>query len=183
MASQQAVQLAQVIRQKVEEMKKLCEGLDEKTASRAPSGRWSPKQIISHISGPDGVGLTPAVRLFLDQETPRIDLNPGDPFFTERRSKMTVAELLKEFESEWERIAGIVAGLSDEQLARKAHIPAVQGSTDGRVSDPCIFCIHHGGAPHRLSHRPHEGDTAGTQRNQDAKARNKGVGPLAPQNI
>ena len=131
MASQQAAQLAQVIRRKVDEMKKLCEGLDEKTASRAPSGRWSPKQIISHISGPDGVGFTPSVRLFLEQETPRLDLHPGDPFFTERRSKMTVAELLKEFESEWERIAGIVAGLSDEQLARKAHIPLFKEAPTG----------------------------------------------------
>jgi len=131
MASQQAAQLSQVIRQKVNEMKKLCEGLDEKTASRAPSGRWSPKQIVSHISGPDGVGLTPAIRVFLEQETPRLDLNPGDPFFTERRSRMTVAELLKEFEGEYDRVTGLVAGLSDEQLARKAHIPAFKEAPCG----------------------------------------------------
>ena len=131
MASQQAVQLSQVIRQKVDQMKKLCEGLEEKTASRAPSGRWSPKQILSHICGPDGVGLIPAIQAFLDQDTPRLDLNPGDPFFTERRSKMTVAELLKEFEGEYDRVAGLVAGLSDEQLARKAYIPAFKEAPTG----------------------------------------------------
>jgi hypothetical protein len=139
MASQQAVQLSQSIRQKVEEMKKLCEGLDEKTASRAPSGRWSPKQIISHISGPDGVGLTPAIRAFLDQDTPLIDLHPGDPFFTERRSKMTLAELGKEFEAEYDRITGILAGLSDEQLARKAHIPAFKESPLGEYPTLAYF--------------------------------------------
>ena len=139
MASQQAAQLSQDIRQKVGEMKKLCEGLDEKTASRAPSGRWSPKQIISHISGPDGIGLTPAIRLFLDQETPGLDLHPADPFFTERRSKMTNADLLKEFESEWERIAGIVAGLSDEQLARKAHIPVFKEAPIGEYPTLASF--------------------------------------------
>ena len=139
MPSQQAAQLSQLIRQKVDEMKRLCQGLDEKTASRAPSGRWSPKQIISHLSGPDGVGLTPAVRLFLDQETPRLDLTPENPFFTERRSKMTIAELLKEFESEWDRIAGIVAGLSDEQLARKAHIPAFKEAPTGEYPTLASF--------------------------------------------
>jgi len=131
MASQQATQLSQVIRQKVNEMKKLCEGLDEKTASRAPTKRWSPKEIISHMSGPDGLGLTPAIRAFLEQETPRLDLTPGDPFFTARRSNMTFAELLKEFESEWEKVGTLIAGLSDEQLARKAHIPAFKEAPTG----------------------------------------------------
>ena len=131
MASQQALQLSQVIRQKVDEMNKLCVGLDEKTASRAPSGRWSPKQILSHLCGPDGVGLTPAIRAFLDRDTPRLDLNPGDPFFTERRSKMTVTELLKEFEGEYDQVSGLVAGLSDEQLARKARIPAFKEAPCG----------------------------------------------------
>jgi len=131
MASQQAAQLSQVIRQKVNEMKKVCEGIDEKTASRAPSGRWSPKQIVSHISGPDGVGLILPIRAFLEQDTPRLDLNPGDPFFTDRRSKMTIAELVKEFDEEYERITGLVANLSDEQLARKAHIPAFKEAPMG----------------------------------------------------
>ena len=131
MPSQQAAQLSQIIRQKVDEMKKLCEGLDEKTASRAPSGRWSPKQILSHVCGPDGVGLTPAIRTFLEQDTPRIDLDPRNPFFTERRSKMTVAELLKEFQGEYDRMASLVAGLSDEQLARKAHVPALKETPMG----------------------------------------------------
>ncbi len=139
MSSQQAVQLSKLIRQKVDEMKKLCEGLDEKTASRAPSGRWSPTQIISHISGPDGVGLTPAIRAFLEQDTPRIDLNPGNPFFTERRSKMTLPELLNEFEGEYQRMTGIVEGLSDEQLARKAHIPAFKESPIGEYPTLSFF--------------------------------------------
>ena len=139
MASQQAAQLSQVIRHKVTEMKKVCEGLDEKTASRAPSGRWSPKQIISHICGPDGKGLTPAIRAFLDQDTPRLDLNPGDPFFTERRSKMTVTELLKEFEGEYDRMADLVVGLSDEQLARKAYIPVFKEAPTGEYPTLASF--------------------------------------------
>ena len=45
-------QLAQGIQKKLEELKKVCEGLDESTASCAPSGRWSPKEILSHLLGP-----------------------------------------------------------------------------------------------------------------------------------
>ena len=131
MPSQQAAQLSQLIRQKMNEMKKLCEGLDEKTASRAPSKRWSPKQILSHLCGPDGVGLIPAIQTILQQDTPHLDLDPGNPFFTERRSRMTVAELLKEFEGEYTRVADLVAGLSDEQLARKAHVPAFKETPMG----------------------------------------------------
>ena len=131
MSSQQAAQLSKVVRQKMEEMKKLCEGLDEKTASRAPSGRWSPKQILSHVCGPDGVGLIPAIQTILQLDTPRLDLDPGNPFFTERRSGMTVTELLKEFEGEYIRMADLVAGVSDEQLARKAHVPAFKETPMG----------------------------------------------------
>lgn len=131
MASEQAAKLSQLIRQKVDEMKKLCAGLDEKTASRAPSKRWSPKQILSHICGPDGVGLIPSIQTILQQDTPRLDLHPGDPFFTERRAAMTFAELLKEFEGEYTRMADLVAGLSDEQLARKVHVPAFKEAPMG----------------------------------------------------
>ena len=139
MSSQQAAQLSKVVRQKMEEMKKLCEGLDEKTASRAPSGRWSPKQILSHVCGPDGVGLIPAIQTILQQDTPRLDLDPGNPFFTERRSKMTVAELLKEFEGEYIRLADLVAGLSDEQLARKAHVPALKETPVGEYPTLAVW--------------------------------------------
>ncbi len=139
MGSQQATQLSQVIRQKVIDMKKLCGGIDDETASRAPSGRWSPKQIISHITGPDGVGLTPAIRAFLDQDTPLLELHPGDPFFTERRSKMAMRDLLKEFEAEYEQITGLIAGLSDEQLARKGHIPAFKETPIGEYPTLQLF--------------------------------------------
>ncbi len=36
-------ELAEGIRQRVDELKKVCRGVDESTASRAPEGQWSPK--------------------------------------------------------------------------------------------------------------------------------------------
>ncbi len=37
---------------------------------------------------------------------------------------MSASELVKEFEGEYDRVTELVAGLSDEQLARTAHVPA-----------------------------------------------------------
>jgi hypothetical protein len=39
---------------------------------------------------------------------------------------MTLSELLSQFDQEYSRIADLVAGLSDEQLNRKAHIPLLK---------------------------------------------------------
>ena len=59
MASITGTQLAQSVRQKIAELKGACAGLDEVAASRAPAGRWSPKEILSHLWGPEGSGHLP----------------------------------------------------------------------------------------------------------------------------
>ena len=95
-------------------------------ASRAPEGRWSPKQIVSHISGPDGIGHLPMLQDFLDQDTPRFDVEAENPYVTERWAQLTFAALLTEFEKEYSRIADFAAGLSADQLDRKAHVPLLK---------------------------------------------------------
>jgi hypothetical protein len=131
MATSTGNQLAQGIRRKIEELKNVCEGLDESKASRAPAGRWSPKEILSHLWGPEGAGHVPLLQKILDEETPRIDIQPGNPFFSEKRSRMTFSQLFSEVEREYGRISTFAAGLTAEQLARKAHIPMLKESPLG----------------------------------------------------
>jgi hypothetical protein len=131
MATPEGARLAQKIRLNIEEFKKTCEGMDEATANRAPADRWSPKQIVSHLCGPEGSGIMPTIRAILDLDTPRLDIEAENPFFTGKRATMTMAELLEEFEREYDRLAVLVEDLTQEQLDRKAHIPLLKESPLG----------------------------------------------------
>ena len=74
MTDQNGKEIARAILAKMVEFRSTCEELDEETSSRAPEGRWSPRQIVSHLCGPDGTGHLPDLKAFLKQDTPLIEM-------------------------------------------------------------------------------------------------------------
>jgi hypothetical protein len=131
MAEATGAQLAQGVRNKLQELQTACAGIDEATASRAPAGRWSPKEILSHLCGPEGSGHLALLRAFLERETPTVDIDPEKTHFSRGRAQMTFAQLLAETGKEYEAIARFAEGLSPEQLDRKARIPLLKDSPLG----------------------------------------------------
>jgi hypothetical protein len=131
MATARGNQLAHEINQNLAALKQVCQEVDEDLSSRAPAGRWSPKQILSHLCGPEGVGHLPILRAFVDSDTPMIDLDTENPFFTEHRARMSFKELVAECEMNYQRIANFATELTEEQLARKANIPKLIDSPLG----------------------------------------------------
>ena len=124
-------QLAQDIRLKAAALKQVYNGVDEGLASRAPADRWTPKQILSHLNGPGDAGFLPMLKAFVEGDIPMMNLEIGDPFYTVARARMSFGELVAMCEENYEGVAEFAAGLTDEQLARTAHIPELKDSPLG----------------------------------------------------
>ena len=71
------------------------------------------------------------LQAFIDQDTPTIDLNAENPFYSDMRARMSFAQLFSEVEKEYDRISEFVLGLSETQFERKAHIAALKDSPWG----------------------------------------------------
>lgn len=154
MTTTRGVQLAEEIRRHSAAFKEACGEVDEALAGRAPGDRWSPRQIISHLSGPEGKGHVALLRAFIDSAVPLLSLDAGNPFYTEKRAAMSLSELLAVYEANYGQVAEFVAGLTDEQLARTARIPELKETPLGEY--PTLEgMIHVLGEYHIQSHIDH----------------------------
>lgn len=131
MADMNGEQLAQVVRQNMSDLANACQGVDEAIASRSPVGRWSPKEILSHLIGPGNDAHVTVMRRFLEEDTPTLDLTPENTHFSPERAATPFAQLATEAQEEYGRVADFVASLSQEQLSRKARIPMLKESPLG----------------------------------------------------
>lgn len=124
-------QLAQKIKNQISELKKVCKDVDEDIAIRNPAGKWSPKEILSHLLGPDESGHIPMLQAFIDQDNPTVYMEAANPFFTEKRAEMTFAQLLSKVTAEYGRLAKFAETLSSDELERKARVPMLKDTPLG----------------------------------------------------
>jgi hypothetical protein len=110
MATLTGKQLAQDIRQKIAVLKTVCDRVAEKTSTQAPEGRWSPKEILSHLAGPEGYSYKQNLQAVLDEDTPRLDLRAENPFFSDQRARTSFAGLFAQVQKEYEGVADFAAG-------------------------------------------------------------------------
>ena len=114
--------LQQQLDQKVQEIKQVASGLSEQQAAKAPAeGEWSAKQVLSHLCGDDDALSMYEFKRFLDEDTPALGIIPGR--YGDNRKDAPVSELVSKIDSDYAKIGSFLAGLDDEQLNRKAHIP------------------------------------------------------------
>jgi hypothetical protein len=120
------------IDQKMQELKDATGGWNEDKAEQALTvGGWSVKESLSHLCGPEGEKYVTRFRRFVDEDTPLLEFQAGNTEYGDNRQGMTVAQLLADVVVEHEELAGFVAGLSEEQLARKGHVPLLKDSPLG----------------------------------------------------
>jgi DinB superfamily len=116
--------LQQQMNQKVEEIKQAVSGIDEEKANRSPGeGEWCAKEILWHLTGPEHALSTFEMERFLKEETPELGVTPGQTPYNDDRSKVPLNQLVSRVENQYSEVGNFLAGLNDDQLNRKAHIP------------------------------------------------------------
>lgn len=148
MTTEKGAQLAQGIRATVAEFRSICSEVDEAEAGRAPAGRWSPKEIVSHVAGPDKSGLLPLLEMFTAADTPRIELVPEQTYMTQARRAMPFAQIAALAAQRYEEVARYAEGLEAEQFDRKAHVPVLKESPLGEF--PTLEAMIGGLGQHHL---------------------------------
>jgi hypothetical protein len=116
--------LQQQLNQKVEEIKQAVSGIDEQKAAKRPAdGEWSAKEILWHLTGEEHALKTFEMERFLGEETPQLGITPGQTPYTDDKGKVPVQELVSRVETQYADVGKFLAGLNEEQLNRKAHVP------------------------------------------------------------
>ena len=106
--------LSEQLSAKVTELRQAVSAVGEENAARRPvDGEWCAKEVLSHLAGEDSSTIVDRLNRFVVEDTPELELTPGVSAFTPDRAQTSLA------------------GLTDEQFSRKAHVIALKGSPMG----------------------------------------------------
>jgi len=124
--------LSEQLSAKVTELKQAVSAVGEENAARRPvDGEWCAKEVLSHLAGEDSSAIVDRLNRFVVEDTPELELTPGVSAFTPDRAQTSLAGLMSRVESQYGQLETFLAGLTDEQFARKAHVVALKGSPMG----------------------------------------------------
>jgi DinB superfamily len=123
--------LQQQLDQKVQEIKQAVSGIDdEKASQKKGADEWSVKEVLSHLSGDGSSDAVSLLDRVIKEDTPEIDIHPGQSYY-EGRESIPVKELTSRVESTYTEMGSFLAGLSEEQLNRKAQVPLLKETPIG----------------------------------------------------
>ncbi len=132
MVSVAATSLRDALEQKTRELEEVVAGISEEEAGQRPAeGAWCVKEVLSHLCGDEGESAVARLRRFVDEDTPLIGIVAGLPYYSPKRQAMSVAQLLSSVRAQYEPMGAFLAGLSDEQLARKGRVPLLKDTPFG----------------------------------------------------
>ena len=124
--------LQQQLDQKIRDIKQVVSGVGEQKAVERPAeGEWCIKEVLSHLTGQDNANVMHRLKRILDEDTPNLDITPGVSAYDAQREQAPVSQLLSTVETQYTELGKLINGLTEEQLARKAHVPALKGSPLG----------------------------------------------------
>jgi len=122
--------LQQQLDQKVQEIKQTVSGIDEQAATHRPAdGEWCAKEVLSHLSVEENANVMHRLKRILEEDMPNLDITPGVSAYDAQREQTPVSQLLSTVE--YTELGRLLNSLTDEQLARKAHVPALKRSPLG----------------------------------------------------
>lgn len=115
--------LQQQLEQKVQEVKKVVGGLSEEQAQKRPAdGEWCAKDVLAHLTNGETAVAMYEMNRFLEEATPALSIVPGTTSEEAARSNST-QQLLSKFEKQYAELGTFFAGLTEDQMSRKANIP------------------------------------------------------------
>lgn len=115
-------ELSQAIEAKMDQIRELVSGVDEERSMQPPApGEWCIKEVLTHLGADSAV--VESFRRIVEEDTPLIEVVPGQSHFDDVYRAKPVGELLQEVDTRYRELARFIGSLSGDQLQRRGHIP------------------------------------------------------------
>ena len=120
-----ATSLKDQLAERIRTIEQLTAGVSDEQVDKTPAdGEWCIREVLSHLAGSETRSFREGLQAFLDEDTPEDEIVPGDSYLSGSRANASLSELRSAVIGQYREIGEFLGGLRDEQLGRKAHMPA-----------------------------------------------------------